>query len=151
MRFTGGAGGKFDGGAERYLQQQQVNQRRFTGGAGGDMEEGMDKVARDENLGREETENSKQTKGISPANETQALGGICSFTSSEVSISQFGPNMNSIFFQQRRSVWADYWQRETSGLAERFRFTHISGWLVLVWPCIGIAVNRLAKTASLNC
>ena len=37
------------------------------------MEEGVDKVARDENLGGEETENSKQTKGISPANETQAF------------------------------------------------------------------------------
>ena len=34
-----------------------MNQRRFTGG--GDMEEGVDKVAREENLGGEETENSK--------------------------------------------------------------------------------------------
>ena len=30
------------------------------------MEEGVDKVARDENLGRQETENSKQTKAVSP-------------------------------------------------------------------------------------
>ena len=43
-RFTVGAGGEFGGGA---------------GGMGGDMEEGVDKVARDENLGGEETENSK--------------------------------------------------------------------------------------------
>ena len=43
-RFTAGAGGEFGGGA---------------GGMGGDMEEGVDKVARDENLGGEETESSK--------------------------------------------------------------------------------------------
>ena len=43
-RFTVGAGGEFGGGA---------------GGMGGDMEEGVDKVAREENLGGEETENSK--------------------------------------------------------------------------------------------
>ena len=43
-RFTVGAGGEFGGGA---------------GGMGGDMEEGVDKVARDENLRGEETENSK--------------------------------------------------------------------------------------------
>ena len=39
------------------------------------MEEGVDKVARDENLGRQETENSKQTKAVSPclANESRAF------------------------------------------------------------------------------
>ena len=58
-KLWGSATGRRIGGDNGRRRYNRWGRRRFAGGAGGDMEEGVDKVARDENLGRQETENSK--------------------------------------------------------------------------------------------